>query len=335
MWPLPLLIGIYFAPESPWWCVRKGRFADAEKNLRRLTSKHDPTFNPSKTVAMMIHTNELEKEMTTGTGYLDCLKGVDLRRTEIACMVWMIQTLCGSGLMGYSTQFYVQAGLSTEYSFNFSMGQYALGAIGVFLAWFLMARMGRRTLYLWGLIIECAILLIIGLVGIAPASNTAAKWVVGSMLLIYTFVYDATVGPVCYCLVAEVSSTRLRSKTIVLARNAYNIVGIFNNIITPLMINPTAWNWGPKAGLFWAGFCFLSLVWTYFRLPEPRGKTFAELDVLFERRVSARKFNKAVTDPFRGDTVEVRRGSVVNTATQEAVDVEKYGHGGGMHTEKV
>jgi len=42
---------------------------------------------------------------------------------------------------------------------------------------------------------------------------------------IFTFLYDLTVGPVCYCLVAEVSSIRLRQKTIVLARNFYNIVG--------------------------------------------------------------------------------------------------------------
>jgi len=42
---------------------------------------------------------------------------------------------------------------------------------------------------------------------------------------LFTFLYDLTVGPVCYCLVAEVSSIRLRQKTIVLARNFYNIVG--------------------------------------------------------------------------------------------------------------
>ena len=320
MWPIPLLVGIHFAPESPWWLVRKGRLADAEKSLRRLTTKTDTSMDPSKTIAMMIHTNELEKEVSSGTHYMDCLKGTDLRRTEIACMVWMIQTLCGSGLMGYSNQFYVQAGLSEEHSFDMSLGQYALGAIGTIGSWFLMARVGRRSLYLWGLIILNIILLIIGFVGIVPAGNTAAPWVVGSFLLIYTFTYDITVGPVCYCLVAEVSSTRLRSKTIVLARNCYNVVGIFNNIITPRMINPTAWDWGPKAGFFWAGLCFVSVVWTYFRLPEPKGKTYAELDILFERRVSARKFKSTKADPFRGDTLEHRQGSIVRVASQDSDD---------------
>ena len=56
------------------------------------------------------------------------------------------------------------------------------------------------------------------------------------------------------------------------------------------MLNPSAWNWGAKAGFFWAGTCALCAVWTYFRLPEPKGRTYGELDVLFERGVSARKF---------------------------------------------
>lgn len=33
MWPLPLAVGIYLAPESPWWLVRKGRVEDAKKAL--------------------------------------------------------------------------------------------------------------------------------------------------------------------------------------------------------------------------------------------------------------------------------------------------------------
>ena len=43
---------------------------------------------------------------------------------------------------------------------------------------------------------------------------------------------------------------------------------------------------------FWAGFYALGIVWTYFRLPEPKGLTYAKLDVLFKSHVSARKSRK-------------------------------------------
>jgi SP family general alpha glucoside:H+ symporter-like MFS transporter len=171
-----------------------------------------------------------------------------------------------------------------------------------------MVWFGRRTLYLAGQVVMCILLVVIGGLGVISRTNTAAQWVIGSMLLIYTFTYDATVGPVCYSLVAELSSTRLRAKSIVLARNLFNLVGIVTNIITPRMLNPTAWNWGAKAGFFWAGTCFLCFIWSYFRLPEPKGRTYGELDILFERKISARKFKSTIVDPFL--PTHIRRESI-------------------------
>lgn len=54
LWPVPLMIGISFAPESPWWLVRKDRDDEAKKMLMRLTSpeKH-PDFNADETIAMV------------------------------------------------------------------------------------------------------------------------------------------------------------------------------------------------------------------------------------------------------------------------------------------
>jgi SP family general alpha glucoside:H+ symporter-like MFS transporter len=56
------------------------------------------------------------------------------------------------------------------------------------------------------------------------------------------------------------------------------------------MLNPLAWNWGAKAGFFYGGTCVLSVVYTYFCIPEPIGRTYGELNVLFQQKVSARKF---------------------------------------------
>jgi SP family general alpha glucoside:H+ symporter-like MFS transporter len=178
--------------------------------------------------------------------------------------------------------------------------QYALGAIGTVGSWFLMARAGRRTLYVNGLAFLTLLLLLIGLVSIS--NSKGASWGIGSLLLIYTFTYDLTVGPVCYSLVAEMPSTRLKTKSIVLARNVYNVFGIINGVIVPYMLNPTAWNWKGKSGFFWAGACALCLLWTYFRLPEPKGRTYGELDILFERKVSARKFKRTDVSPWQTDS---------------------------------
>lgn len=310
IWPVPLAIAMFLAPESPWWLVRQGRVEDAERSLNRLMSrKGRNTFDSQKAVAAIIHTNEMEKQVTRGISYTDCFKGIELRRTEICSMVWMIQILCGGGIMAFSSYFFERAGLDTAYSFDLSMAQYGLGAMGVFIAWALIPWVGRRTLFIAGQVAMMLLLLIIGFIGVG-SMNGPSSWAVGALLLVYVFVYDITVGPLTYSFVAEISSTRLRQKTMVLARNAYLVANIVNNVLTPHMLNPTAWNWGPKTGLFWAGVCFLTIVWAYYRLPEPKGRTCAELDDLFERKIPARQFATTVANPFDNG----RRGGSVDAA---------------------
>ncbi|PLB53878.1 putative MFS alpha-glucoside transporter [Aspergillus steynii IBT 23096] len=300
VWPVPIFIGVYLAPESPWWLIRKDRREDAVKALNRLTKTGHPDFNAEETVAMIVYTNALEQRVETGTSYLDCFKGVDLRRTEIACCAWAAQSLCGAGLMGYSTVFYQRAGLAVSQSFTMSLVQYALGVIGTFLSWTCMIYFGRRTLYVGGLFFLSVVLLVIGFVSIAPAT-TAISWATGSMLLVYTFVYDSTIGPVCFSLVSEIPASRLRTKTVVLARNVYNILNLVTGIIIPYMLNVDAWNWRGKSGFFWGALCIICLTWSFFRLPEPKGRSYAELDILFERKTRTREFAKAKTGLIDGE----------------------------------
>lgn len=49
------------------------------------------------------------------------------------------------------------------------------------------------------------------------------------------------------------------------------------------------------------GICFLCITYTYFRVPEPTGRSFAEMDLLFERDVSARKFKETEVNVFAED----------------------------------
>lgn len=169
---------------------------------------------------MIEHTNEMEKELKQGVTYMDCFKGVDIRRTEIVVGIWIVQTLGGQNLMGYFSYFLVQAGMDPGNSFSLSMGQYALGMVGTAGSWFLMAKVGRRKIHFSGLCCQCLILIIVG--SLSFSKDNGAVWAIAAMLIIFTFVYDFTVGPVTYSLISELSSTRLKAKTIVLARAAYN-----------------------------------------------------------------------------------------------------------------
>lgn len=97
-----------------------------------------------------------------------------------------------------------------------------------------------------------------------------------------------------YSIVAELPSARLRSRSIVLGRFTYVCSAIAAQQINVRMVATDAWNWRAKSGLFWLGCNLLCFVWAFIRLPETGGFSFAELDVLFANRVSARKFKQSI-----------------------------------------
>lgn len=99
-WPVPLFLGMWQCPESPWWLLRQDRIEDAERSLKRLSVNADT----KQTIAMMIHTNEMEKETKSGS-YTDCFRGIDLRRTEIAACTWAIQQFSGLPMVSTSSSF--------------------------------------------------------------------------------------------------------------------------------------------------------------------------------------------------------------------------------------
>ncbi|PBP25133.1 MFS general substrate transporter [Diplocarpon rosae] len=166
-----VLPAVYVSPESPWYYARKGSVNAAKAALLRLASGPCLAFNPDDIIALYRHTDDMEKKTSAGSTYLDCFRGVDLRRTEV-------------------------------------------------------------------------------------------------------------------------------SKTIVLARMQYNLGSIIVNIVTAyqLTAKPEGWNWGAFTGFFYAGLCALAVVWMYFRLPESRWRGYAELDLLFGKKISARHFAAAKVD---------------------------------------
>ncbi|PVI03570.1 general substrate transporter [Periconia macrospinosa] len=299
IWPPIILLGIIFAPESPTWLVKRERIEEARSSLMQLCNGSREEVDGH--LAMIIHTNEAEKRMeddNMNTSYLDCFEGTNLRRTEVTCGVWMIQVLCGIWFGSNVVYFLQRGGMAEDSSFDFGLGQQALAFLGTACSWFLLSSFGRRTLYLIGQTIMFTILLTVGFMGIAQPRE-AINWVSGAFLILFTVSFQLTVGPICYCLVTEIPSTRLRIKTVVLARFAYILVSVGANFLNPPILNPLAWNLQGKGGFVWAGFGGVMLIWAFFRLPETKGLSMAEIDRLFEDGVSARKFTTIQVDTFQ------------------------------------
>jgi len=303
-----LLVAVSFAPESPYWYLQRGRLDMARRATGKLVRKGSPERVEEK-LALMQHTihqeasrdpcsetsgSEKPKGVRGWLGHLrlDCIKGTNRRRTEIASMAWLIQASCGASLIPWAPKLFEAAGLPTSEALSVNIALPTAGVFGTLASWWLMRRAGRRAIYLWGLMAMTVLLAGCGGFHYLP---TGAGWATGGMLIVYTAVYDLTIGPVCYTIVSEIPSIRYRTVTLAIARGIYLLAGVANHVLTPKMLGMEegAWKWGARAAFLYAGCCLLGAVYTYWRLPETTGMSARELDVLFQNKVPARGFSGA------------------------------------------
>ncbi|KAM3559733.1 hypothetical protein MY1884_003304 [Beauveria asiatica] len=291
-WLIPLFLIVIMVPESPYYLSRRGKDEEARKVLGRVT--RDPRFDQYSSLAVIHCVNEHEKKTTERMGFTECFKGVNLRRTEISVIIYLTQQLVGSPLVFYSVNVLQKGGLSQSNALYVTMGMYALCIASTLSSMAAMRLFGRRTMWLGGLAAEVGCLVAIGSLGFFLDSSNTVAWVSAVILVLFAVVYNFTIGPVCYTIVAETPSTRMKTATNSIARGIYIVMSIGNLFLVPNLLEPkpVGWGLGTRAALVWASTSFICFCWAYFRLPEMKDRTPAEIDVMFEQKLPARSWSK-------------------------------------------
>ncbi|KAL5349089.1 hypothetical protein ACLOAV_005377 [Pseudogymnoascus australis] len=292
MFPTPLAILIFCAPESPWWLVRKGRFEEAAHAVGRLGRRS--RLKPDETVAMMRRVIDLE---TTDKepNHLELFKGVDLYRTLIVCGVYAAQNLTGNLIANQAVYFFQQAGMNDNTAFAMGLITSALQMVFVALSWILTTYFGRRSIYLWGSAGNTVLLIALGIAASCGKSH-AATLAQASLGLIISVLFTLGPAPASWVIIGETSSIRLRPLTTGIGRASYYIVEIPCIFLGSYMLNPTGGNLGGKCGYVWGFTGLCCLVTAFFYLPEMKGLSYREIDILFKRKVPARKWKETIID---------------------------------------
>jgi len=286
MFPTPLAIIFFFAPESPWWLVRRGHFDRALVSIKRLGLPEDKKAQES--LAMMRRVIALEAEAKPPS-YLDCFRGTDLRRTLIVSGVYAAQNLTGNLIANQAVFFFEQAGMSNKTAFGLGLITSALQMVFVMLSWILTTYFGRRPIYLWGSAFNFLMLVCLGIAA-SVGPSTAASNAQASFGLIASVMFTFAAAPISWAVIGETSSLRLRPLTTGIGRAVYYIVEIPCIFLGTWMLNPTGGNLGGRCGYVWAATAFVCWAVAWWGLPEMKGRSYRELDILFRRRVPARKF---------------------------------------------
>jgi hypothetical protein len=107
--------------------------------------------------------------------------------------------------------------------------------------------------------------------------------------VIYAFVYFMTVGAISFVLLGEVSTILLRAKTTALATAVQAVFGIVMNVVIPYLINPDEADLKGKLGFVFGGCAAVATMVSWIYIPELKGRTFDEIDIMFARRVPPRR----------------------------------------------
>ena len=243
---------------------------------------------------MMRRTIDLEKSIKE-PNLLELWKGTDRYRTLIVCGVYAAQNLTGNLIANQAVYFFRQAGISVNTAFALGLITSALQMIFVMLSWILTTYLGRRTIYVWGSLINVGFLVALGIaasVGVSKAASLAQA----SLGLIVSVLFTLGPAPASWVIIGETSSIRLRPLTTGIGRGAYYVVNIPCIFLASYMLNTNQANLGGKCGYVWAGTGFFCFIVAYFFLPEMKGRSYREIDIMFKRKIPARHWKKTDID---------------------------------------
>ncbi|CAK7237601.1 hypothetical protein SBRCBS47491_010038 [Sporothrix bragantina] len=291
-----LIIGYPFFPESPYFILSKKHDpAAAEKQLGRIYGHKDQPLLAAEIVRIqkLVDDDEAAKRLALAQGppIQQAFRGTNLKRTLISLIPPATQQFIGAAfVLGYIT--YFLSLLHIQNYFTVSVVLYVCMFLSNCSAFPLIEVVGRRPLMLVGIFSLTLIELIMGIMGVV--NNAAALWVTLVCIFLWAVFYQVSVGAVGLAIASEMATPRLRPITISLVGCMQGVSGWLIGFVSPYMINPDAGNLGAKVGFVFAGFGVPLCILIFFYIPETKGLSFEDLDMLFENKVNTRHFTREI-----------------------------------------
>ncbi|KAI0143353.1 general substrate transporter [Pestalotiopsis sp. NC0098] len=309
-WPAALMAGAFLIPESPYFLVRKNRIEEANKSLARLhrNKENSVQFAMRQIQDVIAHESEVGE-----SSFLECFHGTNWRRTRVVLYGNGLAQMTGAVFLNNAPYFMVLAGLSsTDVAMIIEIG-IAMSIFSSILTFWAMTFMGRRTLVLGGTAFAGLMFFIMGICAAVPNQNGGTRWAVAITLQMAWL----SIGPAngsALAVAAEVSTMRLRAKTLAIGFFFNYFYSTVWNIVVPYMFNPGYGNLGGELGWVFFGTCFLSFLILFFEMPDTKDLTAAQIDERFE--------NRAKTRGFRAENYQSNPPSLKDMEMGKAEEVE-------------
>ncbi|GAA6059742.1 hypothetical protein JCM10212_001950 [Sporobolomyces blumeae] len=270
--------GAPFCPESPRWLIKKGRYVDAFHSLTRL--RHTK-LEAARDLFMINALLEEEASLASGRPALIELFSVARnRRAAVASGALMfMQQFCGINVIAYySSTIFRNAGFDEITALGATLGFGALNWLFAAPAFFTIDTFGRRQLLLTTFPLMACFLLLTGFAFYIPTESKARIAVIALGIYLHCMAYSPGMGPVPFTYSAEAFPASVRD---VGMSYATALTWCFNFVIA-LTFPRILRAFTPQGTFgFYAAWNVIGAILTLTLVPETKGLTLEELDMVF------------------------------------------------------
>ncbi|KAL2788061.1 general substrate transporter [Aspergillus keveii] len=305
--PALILVATIPLPESPQWLVSKGRIEEAHCNLRKLRGYSD--VQVADELRVMQQCEENERALTANVRFYEIFDRQNLKRTLTGGAFYSLNQISGIILSTtYTTVFLTQLGVGDAFTFTVIASCCTLA--GTIVAPFVIDRAGRRPTAFVGM----TILLLIDITAGGLAFKTSNKdFVMGIAALgfIFNFFWGAGFYSLSALMPSEIATPKLRNHTMAYTIACAQTSAVITTFAVPQLTSADAANLGAKTYLVFAGCMVCVLIFVYFCMPETKGRTFAEIDEMYDAKIPMWKWRDYQTSTAAKPGAKGKSESVV------------------------
>lgn len=277
-----VMVQVLFCPESPRWLMKKGKYQRAMQSFLRLRNTPLLAARDLYFAHCLLKEEEKIRRSKGPFPFLELFTVPrNLRATVGATIVMFGQQFCGVNVIAYYSSSIIKK-VANANDINALLGSWGFGMLNFLFAipaWYTIDTFGRRNLLLLTLPFMAIFLLITGFAFWIPTEQTDAKLGVVLMgIYAYACFYSPGFGPVPMTYAAEAFPLYIRE----LGMTYSTVVLWFFNSVLAITWFRMEEVFKPQGAFGWyAAWCAILWVLTFFFLPETKALTLEELDIVF------------------------------------------------------
>ncbi|KAF1847929.1 D-xylose-proton symporter [Cucurbitaria berberidis CBS 394.84] len=284
---VPLVLGIWFVPESPRWLMKKKKYAKAYRSFLRLRNTplqaaRDLYYTHAllEQEEILVRESGLNPKSNFFTRFIELFTIPRVRRATQASGIVMIgQQMCGINIIAfYSSTIFKEGGATSKEALIASFG---FGLVNFVFAWpavWTIDTFGRRGLLLFTFPNMFWTLLAAGMCYYIPKDSSAHLGLIAFFVYLFGAFYSPGEGPVPFTYSAEVFPLSHREVGMSWAVATNNFWASVLSLTLPRMLKAMK----PQGVFgFYAGLNILALIMIFLWLPETKQRTLEELDYIF------------------------------------------------------